>query len=260
MLRLALAAAARRAAPASASLLPPTAAAAAAASCSGRTFSSSGVHGAPSSRGPPKFTLPLSSHPASLAWPDAPAAADPGAGATGLRRALLRLGGAYSRDTAIARGGRALYVAAADAATAPALVAALGLRPSVFADEHALLCLHVWMLLVRLRPEGPDGKDTAQALYENFSDDVEARVRAAGVRVRVSKWLAELEKQFYGGATAYDKAMGRRGGEEGGVLPPPAAGASSSRAALADALLRNVYAGDDANRGLAGEAADYVLR
>ena len=30
--------------------------------------------------------------------------------------------------------------------------------------------------------------------------------------------------------------------------------------ALADALLRNVYAGDDANRGLAGAAADYVLR
>ena len=140
----------------------------------------------------------------------------------------------------------------------PYPAAELGL-PDTFATTHSLMSLHVWMLLVRLRPEGADGKDTAQALYENFSDDVEARVRAAGVRVRVSKWLAELEKQFYGGATAYDKAMGRRGGEEGGALPPTA-GVASSRAALADALLRNVYAGDEVNRGLAGAAADYVLR
>lgn len=55
--------------------------------------------------------------------------------------------------------------------------------PDDFQHMHALLCLHVWLLLVRLRPEGKAGKALAQQLYDNFQDDVEARVRAAGVKV-----------------------------------------------------------------------------
>ena len=46
-----------------------------------------------------------------------------------------------------------------------------------------MLCLHIWMLLVRLRSEGKDGKDLAQMVYELFQDNVEARVRAEGVKV-----------------------------------------------------------------------------
>ena len=46
-----------------------------------------------------------------------------------------------------------------------------------------MLCLHVWMLLVRLRSEGKDGKALAQMVYETFQDNVEARVRAEGVKV-----------------------------------------------------------------------------
>jgi hypothetical protein len=68
-----------------------------------------------------------------------------------------------------------------------------------------MLCLHIWLLLVRLRAEGEDGKELAQMLYENFTDDVEMRVRAEGVKVRVGKWLAELERMFYGSSVAYDK-------------------------------------------------------
>ena len=75
-----------------------------------------------------------------------------------------------------------------------------------------MLSLHVWLLLVRLRAEGADGKSLSQALYDDFQSDVEARARAAGVKVRLQKALTELEKQFYGSAVAYDKAQG--GGEE----------------------------------------------
>ncbi len=49
---------------------------------------------------------------------------------------------------------------------------------------HGLLCLHVWLLLGRLRAEGKSGKQLGQQLYDNFQDDVEKRVRAAGVKVR----------------------------------------------------------------------------
>lgn len=61
--------------------------------------------------------------------------------------------------------------------------AALGLEKR-FANTHALLCLHVWLALVRLRAEGRDGKDIAQMIYEDFQEDVEKRVHAEGVKVR----------------------------------------------------------------------------
>lgn len=52
-----------------------------------------------------------------------------------------------------------------------------------FAHIHSMLCVHVWLVLVRLRAEGKDGKELAQMLHENFQEDVEFRVRAEGVRV-----------------------------------------------------------------------------
>jgi len=52
-----------------------------------------------------------------------------------------------------------------------------------FATTYSLLCLHVWLALVRLRVEGKDGKDLAQMMYDNFQEDVELRVRAEGVKV-----------------------------------------------------------------------------
>ena len=143
---------------------------------------------------------------------------------------------------------------------------ALGLRRDNFADTHALLCLHVWLLLVRLRAEGGNGAQAAQLLYDFFSDDAEVRVRAAGVRVRVSKWLAELEKMFYGAATAYDKALGSPGGGgnegEDGASPftsRPFAPPADARRALSDALLRNVFGDDSSKRKKANLLSDYVI-
>ena len=52
-----------------------------------------------------------------------------------------------------------------------------------FADQYNMLCIHMWMLLVRLRSEGKDGKDLAQMMYESFQENVEARVRGEGVKV-----------------------------------------------------------------------------
>ena len=60
--------------------------------------------------------------------------------------------------------------------------AALGLEMR-FAPTYSLLCLHVWLALVRLRAEGADGRDMAQMMYEDFQEDVERRVRAEGVKV-----------------------------------------------------------------------------
>ena len=154
------------------------------------------------------------------------------------------------------------------------LARSAGLDPARFADTHALLGLHLWLALVRLRAEGEAGKAVSQVLYENFSDDVEARVRAAGVRVRVGKWLSELERMFYGAATSYDRAIGAIGGGGGGgggeaaggasgtAAPPPPlpGGSANAQAALTAALLRNAYGGDAARTADAGALARYALR
>jgi cytochrome b pre-mRNA-processing protein 3 len=66
--------------------------------------------------------------------------------------------------------------------------------------------------------------------YDAFQDDVERKVYDEGVRVRVRKWLQELEKTFYGNALSYDKAMELGGGE------------------LTKALHRNVFDGQGDER------------
>ncbi|CAI7917453.1 unnamed protein product [Closterium sp. NIES-53] len=84
--------------------------------------------------------------------------------------------------------------------------AALGL-PSQFRTHHALLVLHTWLALLRLRKEGAQGAAVGQTFYHTFNHDVERRVVAAGVKMLVSKWMRELERSFYGAAAAYDAAV-----------------------------------------------------
>jgi hypothetical protein len=214
------------------------------------------------------------SRPTSLALPPDDAATastsdSPSTEPGPLRRALLTLGGFYSAESRAIRASKAWLAALVRASAGPGapLARAAGLDPARFADTHALLCLHLWLALVRLRAEGPAGKALAQALYEGFADEVEARVRAAGVRVRVGKWLSELERMFYGAATAYDRAIGAVGGsgEVGGGKAGKApsttvAGGKDAAAALTAALLRNAYGGDAARTGDAATLARYALR
>ena len=101
--------------------------------------------------------------------------------------------------------------------------------------------LHVWLVLRRLREEGESGKALAQTLYDTFQDDVEHRVHAEGVRVRVNKWLNELEQGFYGSALAYDNAL------------------TGGQGDLAKVLHRNVFHGtDDASNARAQRLERYV--
>lgn len=155
-------------------------------------------------------------------------------------KALLTLGGYYSKESRHMRAAQRLYSAVAEQAAAPAFLRAMGI-PKEFQQLHSSLCLHIWMLLVRLRPESKDGKQLAQMLYDEFQTDVEDRARKAGVRVRLQKTLTELEKQFYGSSMAYDKAVA--GGEP-----------------LEKALLRNVYLLDEAKQADARLLARYVRR
>lgn len=115
--------------------------------------------------------------------------------------------------------------------------------PNDFQHTHAMLCLHVWMVLKRLRIEGKPGKKISQIMYDEFQDDVEHMVRTAGVQVRLQKHLSELEKQFYGSCTAYDRALGP---------DPPET--------LASALYRNVYQANEEKKQASALLERYVRR
>lgn len=125
-----------------------------------------------------------------------------------VRRFLLRVGGYYSAESVAGRAGHALYEACAEAADQPGRRAALGLAGRItFAQYHAFLTVHLWVLLRALRAQGEPGGAAIQATHEEFQDDVERRVRALGVRVRLRKHMTALEKDFFGAVKAYDAAL-----------------------------------------------------
>ncbi|CAL8461833.1 g1364 [Coccomyxa elongata] len=191
------------------------------------------------------FSSDLKAHitnlgPRSLAYDRATEEPVPGAEQSWFKRSLLHIGGFYTRESQLIRGSKVLYSDIVEQATNRDFYKAMDLEYR-FATTYSLLCLHVWLILVRLRAEGKDGKDLAQMMYENFQEDVELRVRAEGVKVRVGKWLGELEKNFYGSSMAYDKALKGEGD-------------------MVDALLRNVYGVDSGKRKSAEALARYVQR
>ncbi|CAI5970585.1 unnamed protein product [Closterium sp. NIES-64] len=155
----------------------------------------------------------------------------------GVYGAVLGVLGYYSKESELIRGANALYKAVTRQADDEMFLRALGL-PSQFRTHHALLVLHTWLALLRLRKEGAQGAAVGQTFYDTFNHDVERRVVAAGVKMLVSKWMRELERSFYGAAAAYDAAV--------------APGASAD--ALPKALWRNVFA-EDASDMPSGPAA-----
>ncbi|CAI5485575.1 unnamed protein product [Closterium sp. Naga37s-1] len=163
----------------------------------------------------------------------------------GVYGAVLGVLGYYSKESELIRGANALYKAVTRQADDEMFLRALGL-PSQFRTHHALLVLHTWLALLRLRKEGAQGAAVGQTFYDTFNHDVERRVVAAGVKMLVSKWMRELERSFYGAAAAYDAAV--------------APGASAD--ALPKALWRNVFAEDasDMPSGLAAAPVQALTR
>lgn len=160
-----------------------------------------------------------------------------------LKKAVLFLGGYYSKQSAYMRAAKELNACVKEQALDPDVLVALDIPADSFQHRHAMLCLHVWMVLKRLRLEGKAGKKISQVMYDEFQDEVEHMVRAAGVQVRLGKHLSELEKQFYGSCTAYDRAMGRE-----------------AREGLETALWRNVFQGEVGKEAASSRLAKYVQR
>ncbi|GAQ87989.1 hypothetical protein KFL_003920080 [Klebsormidium nitens] len=177
---------------------------------------------------------PQSAAPESLALPPSSSLFKKESAPAGWRQLALRVMGYYTPESRVARGSTALFEHITVQVLNERLYQAVHL-PVTFRTTYSLLVLHVWLCLVRLRKDGPErGAPVGQMLYDLFQHDVEKRVVKEGVTMNTSAYLRDLEKYFYGAASAYDDA----------TAPTAAAGD------LPQALWRNVLAEEGEPREL----------
>eukprot|EP00210_Caulerpa_lentillifera_P005839 g5583.t1 len=137
---------------------------------------------------------------------------------------MLTIFGYYTKQSQYRRGAQNLFEALQEKSTDSKFFKIMKLDRE-FPGIQAVLSLHMWLLIRRLK-EVNGGKQVSQFLYDEFLEDVEDRLRKAGVKVRFNSLLEDLEKRFYGACFAYDDALSTT---------------TSSKESLAEALVRNVY-------------------
>ncbi|XP_024193058.1 ubiquinol-cytochrome-c reductase complex assembly factor 1 [Rosa chinensis] len=124
----------------------------------------------------------------------------------GIKRVFLKLMLFYSKQSKSIRGANVVYKRVVSQVDKPAIYEVFNLEKT-FKTTYALLVLHMWLCLRRLKQEGKEGVEFGQYVYEIYNHDVELRVSRAGVNLLLSKWMKDLEKIFYGNIVAYDAAV-----------------------------------------------------
>ena len=138
--------------------------------------------------------------------------------------------------------GEALYASAARQARQPGFYADFGV-PDTGEGRFELYCLHVSLILIRLKGEGAPAAETAQRLFDVFVRALDDALREMGVGdLSVGKKMRKLGAAFYGRAQSCEAAILR--------LP--------DRAPLEALLGRTAL--EDGGQDAAPALADYVVR
>ena len=137
--------------------------------------------------------------------------------------------------------GRELYARVVAQARVPSLYTDLA-TPDTVEGRFELYSLHTYLLLERLKGQGPQAAETAQALFDTYLSGLDNALRELGVGdTVVGKRMRKLGEAFYGRVNAYEAALA--------ALP--------DRSELEALIARTVYAGDDPAQ--ASALADYFL-
>jgi cytochrome b pre-mRNA-processing protein 3 len=137
------------------------------------------------------------------------------------------------------RTGYELYGIAVAAARDLHFYTVLGV-PDTLDGRFDLVGLHAWLLIRRLRALPPPGAPLAQAVFDAMFSDMDVNLREMGVGdLSVGKKVRAMWEAFHGRASAYDTAT-----------------SSGDRAALTEALTRNIWRGAEPPAG----APDSLLR
>lgn len=157
--------------------------------------------------------------------------------------------------------GQRLYAALVEQARRPGLYARLG-APDRIDARFELYTLHLALLLGRLKGQGEEAAETAQALFDAFIGALDDALRELGVGdLSVARKMRKLGEAVYGRCVGYQSALaaGDRAGLEGLVSravfgadqPPEAARALTgyaleAHAGLAAQPLQEILAGQPA--------------
>jgi cytochrome b pre-mRNA-processing protein 3 len=137
---------------------------------------------------------------------------------------LLKLMGYYGKESTIIRSSGILYLNARAVASSEEFLLQFDLD-ATWENEFYVNCLHLWMIFVRIRKEGPGMKQLSQEVFDNFWQDMQKGMyHNLGVQsLALNTRTRELQNVFYGSAVSYDFALG------------------TSDAVLGAALYRNLF-------------------
>ncbi len=103
--------------------------------------------------------------------------------------------------------GEALYAALVEQARRPAFYTTLQVQDRIDA-RFELYTLHLMLLLHRLKGQGAQGDETAQALFDTFVSALDDTLRELGVGdLSVPKKMRKLGESLLGRIKSYDEAM-----------------------------------------------------
>ena len=137
--------------------------------------------------------------------------------------------------------GRELYARVVAQARVPGLYTDLA-APDTVEGRFELYSLHTYLLLERLKGQGPQAAETAQGLFDTYLSGLDNALRELGVGdTVVGKRMRKLGEAFYGRVHSYEAALA--------ALP--------DRTELEALIARTIYAGQDQPQ--AGPMADYLL-
>jgi cytochrome b pre-mRNA-processing protein 3 len=136
---------------------------------------------------------------------------------------------------------RALYGTIVAQARSPAFYRSYGV-PDTVAGRLEMILVHTFLLFRRTRSGTEAMRRIGQGVFDLFCDDMDANLREMGVGdLAVPKHMRRIGEAFYGRAAAYD-----------------AAAAANDEPALAQALIRNVFAGQPQQPERAQRLAAYM--
>jgi len=140
----------------------------------------------------------------------------------------------FLRRRPLERQALDLYALAVEQARQPQFYTDMGVQDRIDA-RFEIYTLHVLLLFVRLRHEGPRGAEMAQKLFEHYVSALDNVLRELGVGdVSVGKKMRKLGEALYGRMAAYEKALSENDIE-----------------GLQTAIARNVYESEEPATGAA---------
>lgn len=136
----------------------------------------------------------------------------------------------------------ALYLAIVAQARRPIFFMDLGV-PDTVDGRFDLIVVHSYLVLRRLKAAGEEGQELAQLLFDEVFSNFDASLREMGVGdLIVGKRIKSMATAYYGRVEAYEAPL-----------------LAEDQTGLCQALMRNVYRGEEALEDQARALAAYMI-